>query len=325
MAADVTVDECARLARAMTLKNVAAGLAHGGAKCVIQGEPRMPATHKEALLRALARALSHETDYIFGPDMGTDERCMGWIHDEIGRAVGRPQVLGGLALDAIGATGWGVMHVAKVAAAHIGLKLRGARVAIQGFGSVGQHAARFLVDEGAVVVAASDSQGSVIDAAGLDLAQLLRLKAQGLSLIQYPAGSHHGREAIIDVQCDLWIPAARPDVLDATTAARLKARLVVEGANLACTPQALEMLAARGVLVVPDFIANAGGVICAAMELQGATQTMAMEAVAQRIAANTAEILGRARHEARPPREVALEIAQARVHEAMQVRRFGLF
>jgi glutamate dehydrogenase (NAD(P)+) len=144
MAPDVTVEECARLARAMTLKNASAGLPHGGGKSVLRGDPRMAVERKEALIRAFAHAVRHETDYIFGPDMGTDETCMAWVYDEIGRAVGLPSVLGGIPLDEIGATGWGLRHAAEVAAPHCGLDLRGARVAIQGFGAVGRHTARFL-------------------------------------------------------------------------------------------------------------------------------------------------------------------------------------
>ncbi|MCA9774282.1 MAG: Glu/Leu/Phe/Val dehydrogenase, partial [Myxococcales bacterium] len=144
MASDVTVEECFRLARSMTLKNAAAGLAHGGGKSVLVGDPAMEPKRKEDLIRAFAHALRNETDYIFGPDMGTNEGCMAWVKDEIGRAVGLPREVGGIPLDEIGATGWGVRHAAEIAAPMCGLKLRGARVAVQGYGAVGRHAARFL-------------------------------------------------------------------------------------------------------------------------------------------------------------------------------------
>src|SRR5512134_1458601 len=173
MAPDVTTAECFRLARAMTLKNSAAGLAHGGGKSVLCGDPRMLPDAKERLIRAFAHALRNEQDYIFGPDMGTDETCMAWVKDEIGRAVGSPPALGGIPLDEIGATGWGVRHAAEVAAPHCGLELRGARVVIQGFGAVGKHSARFLAACGAVLIAASDSKGAVHSAAGLDVTRLI--------------------------------------------------------------------------------------------------------------------------------------------------------
>ena len=132
MAPDVSTEECARLARAMTLKNSAAGLPHGGGKSVLVGDPRMPLPDKERLIRAFAHALRNETDYIFGPDMGTDETCMAWVKDEIGRSVGLPAEIGGIPLDEFGATGWGLLQCAEVAAQFARLKLGGARVAVQG-------------------------------------------------------------------------------------------------------------------------------------------------------------------------------------------------
>ena len=115
MAPDVSVEECFRLARAMTLKNAAAGLAHGGGKVVLYGDPKMPKPDKERLIRALACSLREVHDYIFAPDMGTDEECMAWIKDEIGRVVGLPAEIGGIPLDEIGATGWGLRHATEAA------------------------------------------------------------------------------------------------------------------------------------------------------------------------------------------------------------------
>src|SRR5690349_7955172 len=161
MAPDVSTEEAFRLARAMTLKNAAAGLPHGGGKSVIFADPRMPIGKKEELIRGFAAASADLVDYIPGPDMGTDELAMGWIRDETGRAVGLPRELGGIPIDELGATGFGLVAAIEVAARDIGLALSGARVAIQGFGSVGKHAARFLAEKGAVVVGASDSQGTL--------------------------------------------------------------------------------------------------------------------------------------------------------------------
>ena len=221
MAPDVSVEECARLARAMTLKNSAAGLAHGGGKSVLWGDPRMPRERKEGLIRAFAHALRNEEDYIFGPDMGTDEGCMAWIKDEIGRSVGLPAAMGGIPLDEIGATGRGISHAAEVAAPRCGFALEGARVAIQGFGAVGKHAARFLAQKGARLVAASDTRGTLHDPAGIDVAQLIALKDTGGGVCDHPAGRKLDPDAIIDVECDIWIPAARPDVIREDNVARL--------------------------------------------------------------------------------------------------------
>jgi glutamate dehydrogenase (NAD(P)+) len=324
MAPDVTVDECARLARAMTLKNAAAGLAHGGGKSVLRGDPRMASERKERLIRTFAHALRHERDYIFGPDMGTDEECMAWIKDEIGRAVGLPAALGGIPLDEIGATGWGLRAAAEAAAPYCGLELRGARVAIQGFGAVGKHSARFLAECGAVVVAASDSTGTVHDPAGLDVTRLIELKDGGGSVADHSRGRHLDRDAILDVECDIWIPAARPDVVSDDNVDRLKTRLVLQGANIPFTDGAEHALHARGVVVVPDFIANAGGVICAAMEYQGATQSSALACIAEKIRGNTDAVLQAARATHVAPRQAALGLATAQVTQAMRYRRFSI-
>ncbi|HTY79092.1 MAG TPA: Glu/Leu/Phe/Val dehydrogenase [Candidatus Bathyarchaeia archaeon] len=324
MAPDVTTEECARLARAMTLKNAAAGLPHGGGKSVLRGDPRMAADQKERVIRAFAHALRNEADYIFGPDMGTDETCMAWVKDEIGRAVGLPAALGGIPLDEIGATGWGLRHAAEIAAPHCRFDLRGARVVIQGFGAVGQHSARFLADCGAVLIAASDSRAAVYNAAGIDVARLIALKEGGESVSAYDGGRRLDRDAILDIECDIWIPAARPDVVREDNVGRLKTRLVLQGANIPFTPGAEEVLHERGVLVIPDFIANAGGVICAAMEYQGATEAAAFAAIAEKIRANTSAVLDAVGSRHTSPRQAALDLATDRVREAMSYRRFSI-
>ena len=322
MAPDVSVDECARLARAMTWKNAAAGLPHGGGKSVIFGDPRMAANEKEQVIRAFARSIGDIADYIPGPDMGTDERCMAWIKDETGRAVGLPRVVGGIPLDEIGATGFGLAASVDVAREFVGLELKGARVAVQGFGAVGIHAARFLAEKGCVLVAASDSRGTLTDASGLDIGNLIALKRAGRALHDYDRGSKLAADSIIDVDCDIWIPAARPDVLRADNVARLRARLVPQGANVPCTPEAEQVLHERGVLVVPDFIANAGGVICASIEYRGGTERAALDYIHERITANTREVLQRSRRDKVTPRAAAIALAQGRVTAAMQLRRW---
>ena len=134
---------------------------------MLYADPRLPRDHKERLIRAFAHALRNEADYIFGPDMGTDEGCMAWIKDEIGRAVGLPAALGGIPLDEIGATGWAFVMRRRWPRRYCGLDLQGARVAIQGFGAVGKHAARFLAERGAVLVAALGLAGNDSQPGGL--------------------------------------------------------------------------------------------------------------------------------------------------------------
>lgn len=321
MAVDVSLEECFRLARAMTFKNAAAGLAHGGGKSVIFGDPAMDRNGKERLLRAFARAIRTLTDYIPGPDMGTDETAMAWILDEIGRCVGLPRELGGVPLDEIGATGYGVTVAAEVAARSAGLDLAGARVAIQGFGAVGRHAARFLAGKGAVVVAAADSTATVSATAGLDVEALLAHKTGGGLLAEYPGAERSPREAVIAAECDILVPAARPDAVTARNAGDVQARLIVPGANIGVTDEAEALLHERGVLCLPDFIANAGGVICAAVEYHGGTQAQAMQTIAERIKANTEEVLQRASAERVRPRQAAETLAGDRVRSAMAWRR----
>ncbi len=325
MAPDVSTEEAFRLARAMTFKNAASGLPHGGGKSVIFADPKMPLAEKERLVRAFAAAIADLVDYIPGPDMGTDELAMGWIKDETGRAVGLPREIGGIPLDEIGATGFGLAAAIDVARQHIGLALAGARVVIQGFGSVGQHAARFLAEKGAVLVAASDSRGTIADGDGLDLAALVALKAEGRALHDHPRGRKIAApDAVVDIPCDIWIPAARPDVVHAGNVARLDTRLVAEGANIPLSIEAEQTLAARGVLVLPDFIANAGGVICAAIEYRGGTETAAFAFIDEKIRANTAAVLEEVQRTSALPRAAVLALATERVRRAMRTRRWEL-
>ncbi len=322
MAPDVSTAEAFRLARAMTLKNAAAGLPHGGGKSVIFGDPKMPIAGKERLIRAFAAAIADLVDYIPGPDMGTDELAMGWIHDETGRALGLPRELGGIPLDEIGATGFGLVGAIDVAAQHLGLPLAGARVVIQGFGSVGRHAAQFLADKGAVLVGASDTQGALADENGLDVAALIALKAERRPLHENPRGKKLDGDAIIDIPCDIWIPAARPDVIHAGNVARLRTKLVAQGANIPCTPEAEAALAERGILVLPDFIANAGGVICAAVEYQRGSEAAAFAVIDEKIRANTSTVLDRVAADGVLPRTAAMRLAKTRIERAMRARRW---
>ena len=322
MAPDVSAEEAFRLARAMTFKNAAAGLPHGGGKSVLFGDPHGSDAEKEPLVRAFAQAIRHLEGYIPGPDMGTNERCMAWIRDEIGRAVGLPPEIGGIPLDEIGATGLGLAVSAEVASSFCDLELEGARVAIQGYGNVGRHAARFLEARGAVVVAVSDSSGAAFEPGGLRLDALDELKRAGQSVSDYAGGRAGEGDAIIDVECEIWIPAARPDVVTVDNVDRLSTRLVLQGANIPFTPEAERILHGRGVLVVPDFIANAGGVICASVEYHGGDERQALTTIETKVAANVEAVLERAASEGKGPRAAAVELAEERVRRASALRRW---
>ena len=322
MAADVSLQECMRLARAMTYKNAAAGLPHGGGKAVIFADPNLDIDKKEKLLRCFAQAIGPIQDFIVGPDMGTDETAMAWVHDEIGRAVGLPREIGGIPLDEIGATGAGLVSAAEVACAWLKFDLAGARVAIQGFGSVGKNAARFLAEKGAIIVAVADSRGTLHDPAGLDVSQLIELKSRGAHVVDSRSGIQLAGEAIIGIDCDILIPAARPDVIRGDNADDVKARLILQGANIGVTEEAEASLHDRGVVCIPDFISNAGGVICAAAEYHGRSQSQALETIDEKIRTNVAEVLERASRKGLLPRAAANAMAEERIRTAMQFRRW---
>lgn len=321
MAKDISVEEVFRLARAMTFKNAAAGLRHGGGKSGIIGDPTMPHEQKERLVRAFGRAIADVEEYIPGPDMGIDEACMAYLQDEIGRCVGLPRVLGGIPLDTIGATGYGVAIAAEVAEEMAGLPLAGARVVIQGFGAVGKHAARFLAERGAVVVAASDSRGAVENPDGLDLEKLTAFKAEGQTVGDFPGGHVVAPEALIGYDCDVWVPSARPDVFTAGNAGDVKAKLILQGANIPATPEAERIFHERGILSIPDFIANAGGVICGSVEYHGGTESQAFPTIEEKIRVNTREVLDLSMNQHIEPRVAAMRMARNRVEEMMGYRR----
>ena len=321
MAPDVTAEECFRLARAMTFKNAAAGLRHGGGKMVVVGDPKMPAPEKEALIRALARGIAEIESYIPGPDMGTDETAMAWMRDEIGRAVGLPREIGGIPLDEIGATGFGLAAAMRAVEEVLEIPVEGARIAIQGYGAVGRWAAHHLEKMGGVVVAVSDSRGGTLAPGGLDLARLDALKSEGRSVSVYDGGTAIGPGEVLTCDCDIVIPAARPDVINESNADAITARLVLQGANIPATPAAEQSLHARGVWVVPDFIANAGGVICAAVEYRGGSQSDALKTIEELVHRNTAEVMTNAKSSGETPRAAARALARARVRKAMSYRR----
>ena len=222
-------------------------------------------------------------------------------------------------------TGFGLMACIDVASRYCNLELEGARVVVQGFGSVGKHAARFLSEKGAVLVAAADSHAMVYDPKGLDIARLIELKESGKGLNDYRAAEKRERDAVIDVECEIWIPAARPDVINEGNVRRLRTRLGASGANIAVTRAAERFLHENGILSIPDFIANAGGVICAAMEYQKATQKAAFNAIEEKIRNNTEQVLDTVRKNGVDPRTAAEKLALERIKGAMRLKRWAIF
>lgn len=330
MSPGVTVAEVARLARVMTYKWAGADLFFGGAKAGIAADPASP--DREGVLRAFVRALAQEIParYVAGLDMGLTERDAAIVQDELGdrgAAVGTPHALGGMPYDELGVTGYGVAEAADAAARDAGLELSGARVAVQGFGAVGHAAARRLTELGATVVAVSTVHGALYDPDGLDVARLLALRAEaGDAAVREYGGRLLDAGAELLVPADVLVPAALQDVIGADAAARIEARIVVEGANLPTDRPAQRVLAARGVTVVPDFVANAGGVVAAGFAMDARYSAFRPDpgavfaAVSSTMRGNTAKVLAAARAEGTTTHEAALALAQERVRAAMELK-----
>lgn len=329
MAPTVTVGEIARLARNMTWKWAGVDLFFGGAKAGIVADPTAP--DKEAVLRAFARALSNEVprEYVLGLDMGLTEDDAAIVADELGdrgAAVGTPAHLGGIAYDQLGVTGYGVAEAADAAAERRGRPLRGARVSIQGFGAVGSAAARRFTELGATVVAVSTAYGALHDPTGLDVDALVAARAElgDRFVADHSEVLAPGEELLVD--CDVLVPAALQDVVDTGVAAQVKAHLVVEGANLPTSPEAQAVLAARGVAVVPDFVANAGGVIAAAFAMDARYSgfrpdpAAVFSTISTRLRANTVTVLDEAARTDVTPHDAGRRLAQDRVRAAMRSR-----
>ncbi|TSE21470.1 Glutamate dehydrogenase [Tepidimonas alkaliphilus] len=269
---DVTLSEVMALAAWMSIKNAAVNVPFGGAKGGIRVDPKRLSLPE---LERLTRRYTSEIGLIIGPtkdipapDVNTNERVMAWMMDtysmNVGETVtgvvtGKPISLGG-SLGRHEATGRGVFTVGAEAARRIGLDVAGARVAVQGFGNVGGIAARLFAEAGARVVAVQDHAGCLYREAGLDIPALLRhVKATG-SVAGFAEAEPLARDAFWDTPCDILIPAALEQQITEANAGRIQARLIIEGANGPTTPAADDILTERGVLVVPDVIANAGGV-----------------------------------------------------------------
>ncbi len=322
MTPTVSTNEVFRLARAMTWKNALAGIPHGGAKSGIVADPRkISIQHKEVLVRQFARAIKGLYHYIPGPDMGTDETCMAWVRDEIGRSVGLSTALGGIPLDQVGATGYGLAVCAEIAQEFAGIKLAGARFSMQGFGNVGQHASRFLVERGAVFTVATDLDGTIHNENGIDVEELVQCMREGRGVSGYSDAKKFPRDAFLNIECDIFVPAAQPDVITEENADQIKCKLILQGANIPCQGDAERILHERGILSVPDFVANAGGVICGAVEYRGGTKSQAFSVIAEKMRENTRAVLTKSAQEKIPPREAGLVLAKERVREAMSYRR----
>ncbi len=269
---DVTLDEVKALAMWMTWKCAVVGIPFGGAKGGVICDPKQMSP---AELERLTRRYTTEISIIIGPhsdipapDVNTNSQVMAWIMDTYSMHEGFsiPAVVTGKPLSIGGsegrndATATGVLFVTRQAAKRLGMPLRGARVSIQGYGNAGAIAARLFHNEGCKIVAVSDTRGGIYNEAGLDPSAVLRYKQEKGSVIDFPRTQQIRVQDVLEVPCDILIPAATEGVLTAANADRVQARIVAEAANGPTTPQADKILFDKDTIVIPDILANAGGV-----------------------------------------------------------------
>ena len=333
-----TLEETKALAMRMSWKCAIVDIPYGGAKGAIRCDPTaLDDGDRERLIRRYANEIAPiigpERD-VLAPDLNTGERDMAWIMDTYavaagmsgrGAVTGKPVLVGGAAARRE-ATGYGVARCAVAAAQHLGLEPP-LRVVIAGLGNVGRAVARYLAAEpGYVLVGISDVSGARYDASGFDVPGLLAHLDAGASVAQVGAGDPVAREQILTSECDVLVPAAVSGVLHADNAGQVSARLVVEGANGPTTEAAGAILHDAGVEVVPDLVANAGGVVASHLETVAGIADdpeQALHIVATRLLASLAEARACAERLDVPLRDAALSIAVQRVAAAHQLR--GLY
>ena len=274
----VTRDEVKSLAMWMTWKCALMGIPFGGAKGGVVCDPKLLSRRElEGMTRRFTSEIINEIGPekdIPAPDVGTDASVMAWIfdtysmnkgHSVLGVVTGKPLAIGG-SLGREEATARGALYVITDALQEEGKSPEGLRIAVQGFGNVGRHLARMLAEEGALLIAVSDSRGGLHAPNGLDIPGVLAHKSEHGTLEGFAGGDAISNEELLLLDCDVLAPCALEQVISADNAAQVKARIVCEGANGPVTPAADEILEDRGVLVLPDVLANAGGVIVSYFE-----------------------------------------------------------
>ncbi len=345
MTADITEEEVFRLARTMTWKNALAGIPFGGAKAGIKIEQgKKP--DKKALMQAFARAIKNFTPrrYIAGPDVNTGEREMQWFVEATGNwrtATGKPanvciETFGSKKKIArraegargacgipheFGSTGFGVAEATKVAAKAAGMNIEGATVAIHGFGNVGTFTYRFLSDAGAKVVLIADKEGALYAKGGFNRAQIERIIEGRLPLSSYRGGERLPPEAFWKIPVDILIPASVTDVINEKNKRFIKTKLIVEAGNIPMSERIEAEFHRKGVVIVPDFVANAGGVISSYAEYRGYNPKQMFELVKRKLSKTTDEVVRRSLKTKQNPRVVAIAMARERVGEAMRRKK----
>ncbi len=326
MTPNVSVEEVFRLARVMTWKTALADLPWGGAKAGIKADPKkISLDEKRNLMRTFGRMLKFISPklYIGAPDMATGEEEMRWFVEGNGNpksVTGKPKDMGGLPHE-LGSTGYGVYHSALIAAKFKKMIISEVSVAIEGFGNVGSYAAKFLSEAGAKIVAVSDSKGCVYNKEGIDFQKLLQVKKEMGSVINYKPADILPNEKIFELEVDILIPSALPDVINEKNLNEVKAKIIVEASNIPIRVDIEKILHDRGILIVPDFVANAGGVISSYAEYKGYDEQKMFRLVEKKVKRNTKLVLNLSKKEDMMPREAAERIAKERVKKAMEEKQ----
>ena len=314
---DVTEDEVFRLARAMTLKCAMAGLPFGGGKSgIIADDKQLSKEQKEAIVKAFGKGIKNlaPSEYVSAPDMNMAEDEMKLIVEASGNkntVTGKPADLGGLPHE-LGSTGFGVFHATKIALEHKGKGLEGTTFAVEGFGNVGQFVSKYMTEKGAKLVAASDSRGMVCNMDGLNFEELLKTKLEKKTVVELGGCEVKESNSILDVPCDVLITAAIKDLVKPNDVDRLKCKFLIQGSNIPMSHATEKELHKKGILVIPDFVANAGGVISSYVEFKGGSEEEMWKMVEEKVVENTKAMLERVTEE-NFPREVANKIAEERI------------
>jgi glutamate dehydrogenase len=275
---DVTKDEVKALSMWMTFKCNAIGLSYGGAKGGVIVDPRkLTMGELERLsrgyMRAISRLVGEDTD-IPAPDVNTNGQVMAWMLDEYNRIMGKnvpgiitgkPIAIGG-SLGRTEATGFGVAFMTREAAKRVALDLDGAEVAVQGFGNVGSYSALKLQEYGCKIVAITNSRAGIYNKNGIDIEKLFEYYDNTGNITGFPGAQPYDKEKLITMRCDILLPCGLENVITSENASEVKAKIIVEGANGPTTPEADKILEEMGVLVIPDILANAGGVTASYFE-----------------------------------------------------------
>lgn len=326
MTPSVGIDEVAKLARAMTWKCAIAELPFGGAKSgIIADSKQLSPERKKEMIEAFAEAIKPvcPSQYVAAPDMYMAEEEMRIFVNANGSrksATGKPRDMGGIPHE-LGSTGFGVFHAARVAIEHAGLDMGGLTFAVEGFGNVGMFAAKFLTEHGAVLVAASDSKGTIYSENGIGFKELNDVKEKTGSVVNCKAGKVLSTKDILGINADMLIPAAVPNLIGIGDVDRIRAKIIVEGSNIPMTPEVEDILTKRGITIVPDIVANAGGVISSYVEYMGKTEKEMFTLVEQKVSKNTKAILECVSEHAHSSRHCAMKLAKERVLKACKFCR----